>query len=127
MQIQVNTDSNIEGRDALQTHVSNVVKHAVEHVRTHVTRVEVHLSDENGSKGGANDKRCVMEARLEHQKPIAVTHHAESLHQAIAGAAQKLARLLDSTLSRLHDHKVHDKAALHADLQTGDDLSITDA
>ena len=109
MQIQVNTDSNIEGRDSLQTHVGNVVKHAVEHVRTHVTRVEVHLGDENGRKGGENDKRCVMEARLERQKPVAVTHRAGSLHQAVDGAARKLARLLDHTLGRLNDQKTRSK------------------
>ena len=110
MQIQVNTDSNIEGREALQIHVGNVVKHALEHVRTHLTRVEVHLSDENGGKTSENDKRCVMEARLERHKPVAVTHHAENLHQAIDGAARKLTRLLDHTLSRLHDQKIRGRS-----------------
>jgi hypothetical protein len=36
---------------------------------------------------------------------VAVTDHAATLEQAVHGAAQKLARLLDSTLGRLHDHR----------------------
>jgi ribosome-associated translation inhibitor RaiA len=127
MQIQVNTDSNIAGHDALQTHVSEVVKHSLQHVHTHVTRVEVHLSDENGSKPGGNDKRCVVEARLERQKPVAVTHQAANLHQAIGGAAQKLARLLDSTLGRLHGHKTRGRVAVGEQLEPSAGLSAADA
>jgi hypothetical protein len=36
--------------------------------------VEVHLSDENGKKGGSHDKRCMMEARLEGHQRGALTH-----------------------------------------------------
>jgi ribosome-associated translation inhibitor RaiA len=44
-----------------------------------------------------------MEARLEGHQPIAVTHEAETIDQAIDGAADKLKRLLDHTLGRLRD------------------------
>ncbi|MBE0545141.1 MAG: HPF/RaiA family ribosome-associated protein [Verrucomicrobia bacterium] len=64
------------------------------------TRVEVHLSDENGEKTGGRDKRCMMEARLEGHQPIAVTDEAETIAQAIDGAADKLKSALDSTLGR---------------------------
>lgn len=112
MQIQINTDHNIPGRESLATHVTSVVEHAVAHVRDHITRVEVHLSDENSSKSGQDDKRCVIEARLEHYKPVVVTHHAASLHQSVDGAAHKLTRLLDSTLGRLHDKKIRSESAI---------------
>jgi ribosome-associated translation inhibitor RaiA len=103
MQIQINTDHNIEGREALAAHVKSVVENALSRSSAHVTRVEVHLSDENGPKSGKDDKRCVMEARLQGREPIAVTHHAATLHQAVDGAAHKLARLVESTIERLHD------------------------
>lgn len=103
MQIQINTDHNIPGREALSAHVSSVVEDALGHLRERVTRVEVHLTDENGPKGGAADMRCAMEARLANLQPIAITHAAPTLHQAIAGAAEKLARLIDHTLGRLND------------------------
>lgn len=74
------------------------------HLAEHITRVEVHLTDENGKKGGSHEKRCMMEARLEGHQPIAVTHEAETIDQSIDGAAGKLKSLLEHTLGRLRDH-----------------------
>ena len=62
MQIQINMDHNIDGREALADQVRGVVQTALNRVSDHITRVEVHLSDGNGEKRGENDKRCVMEA-----------------------------------------------------------------
>ena len=105
MKIQLNTDVHIDGTEALAAQVAAIVEHALERFSEHVTRVEVHLSDENGGKSGQQDQRCMMEARLEGRQPLVVTDHAATLEQAVHGAAQKLAHLLDSTLGRLHDHR----------------------
>ena len=106
MQIQINTDRNIEGREALAARVSGVVESTLSRFSNHITRVEVHLSDENSDKKGGNDHmRCLMEARLEGRQPVAVTHQAATLDQAVDGAADKLIRLIESTLGRLRDHK----------------------
>lgn len=106
MQIQINTDHNIEGREALTARVSSVVENTLRRISDHITRVEVHLSDENSDKkGGDNHMRCLMEARLQGRQPAAVTHQAATLDQAVDGAADKLARLIESTLGRLRDHK----------------------
>lgn len=101
MKIQVNTDNHIPGREALVEQAEATVTSALGHLAEHITRVEVHLSDENGKKTGGRDKRCMMEARLEGHQPIAVTDESDSLDEAIAGAADKLKRSLDHTLSRL--------------------------
>lgn len=100
MKIQINTDRNIEGYEALAAHVHGLVEAALKHFSEHITRVEVHLSDENAAKSGQNDKRCMIEARLEGHPPLAVTHHAANVHQAVEGAAEKLLRLIESTLGR---------------------------
>ena len=109
MQIQINTDHNIKGHEALAAQVRGVVESALIRMSDHVTRVEVHLSDESshksGEKSSQNNKRCMMEARLEGLQPIAVTHQAATLDQAVDGAAGKLARLIESTLGRLRDQK----------------------
>ena len=107
MQIQINTDHNIEGHEALITQVRGVVESALSRISDQITRVEIHLSDESSHKSTLNDKRCVMEARLEGRKPVAVTHQAATIDQAVDGAADKLARLIESTLDRLHDQKIH--------------------
>ena len=69
MQIQINTDHNIEGHEALAAQVSSVVEGALSLVSDHITRVEVHLSDENSTKGGQHDKRCLMEAASKAASP----------------------------------------------------------
>ena len=104
MQVQVNTDRNIAGHEALDVQVIGVVESALIRISDHIQRVEVHLSDQNSDrKGGADDIRCVLEARLEGRQPIAVTHQAATLDQAVSGAAAKLAKLVESTLGRLRD------------------------
>ncbi|WP_051676318.1 HPF/RaiA family ribosome-associated protein [Polaromonas glacialis] len=105
MKIQFNTDVNIHGTEALAAQVSASIEQALERFDEHITRVEVHLSDENAGKSGQHDQRCMLEARLEGRQPVAVTNHAATLEQAVQGAAQKLAHLLDSRLGRLHDHR----------------------
>lgn len=106
MKIQINTDRNIEGHEALVSQVSGAVQSALSRISEHITRVEVHLSDENSNrKGGNDDMRCVMEARVEGRRPIAVTHRAGTLDQAVDGAAEKLTKLIKSTLGRLCDQE----------------------
>ncbi len=105
MQIQVNTDKNIEGVEALVAQVQATVTQSLSHFSAHITRVEVHLSDENGDKNGHNDKRCIMEARLEGRQPTAVTCEAATVTQAVAGATEKLKSSLESTIDRLRAHR----------------------
>jgi hypothetical protein len=64
MQIQINTDHHIEGHEALAAWATGEVKSGLGRFSASVTRVEVHLSDENGHKSGPDGKRCVMEARI---------------------------------------------------------------
>lgn len=105
MKFQLNTDAHINGTEALTAKVTAVVKQALGRFSENITRVEMHLSDENSGKSGQHDQRCVLEARLEGRQPVAVTERAATLDQAVHGASQKLAHLLDSTLGRLHDHR----------------------
>jgi len=107
MQIQINTGHHIEGGETLSAHISGVVEHAMIHHREHITRLEVHLSDENGPDGDLNVIRCGMEARLEHHQPLAVSCEAESVHMAVDGAAEKLDHLVAHTLEKMHDQRKH--------------------
>jgi ribosome-associated translation inhibitor RaiA len=107
MQIQVNTDRNIEGHEALVAQVRGVVENALSRYEDFITRVEIHLSDENSNKKGGNDDiRCMMEVRLEGRQPAAITHQAATVEQAVDGAADKLTRLIESTLGRLRGQAI---------------------
>lgn len=107
MQIQINAGHNIDVHEALAAKVSGVVENALSRISDQITRVEVHLSDEDGKENGINDKRCMMEARLAGRQPVAVTDEAGTIDEAVVGAANKLARLIESDLDRLHDKKNH--------------------
>jgi ribosome-associated translation inhibitor RaiA len=107
MQIQIKADRNVEGRQALVAEASEIVEKALSRFSAHITQVEVHLSDQASHKNSHNDKRCMMEARLEGRQPIAVSHEAETLDQAIVGASDKLAKLIESTLERRRDQRRH--------------------
>lgn len=102
MLIQINTDSNIEGKDALAQQVEGVLKRTLDRFNEKITRLEVHLSDENSDKKfSSKDKRCLLEARLAGLQPVSVSHQAATLEQAVDGAVEKLKRSLDRTLGRL--------------------------
>jgi ribosomal subunit interface protein len=107
MQININTDNTIAASPGLSSHVEGVVESALGRFQEQVTRVDVHLSDKISEKSVDGDNRCLMEARLAGVQTIAVSDHAATLHQAIAGAADKLKRALDSAIGRLHDAKRH--------------------
>ena len=105
MQVQVNTDDGVEGREELIGRVGAEVAAALSRFADWLTRVEVHLGDENAGKSGAADKRCMMDARPAGQQPVAVTHKAATLEEACDGAAEKLGNLLESKFGRLDDRK----------------------
>ncbi|HSR42129.1 MAG TPA: HPF/RaiA family ribosome-associated protein [Longimicrobiales bacterium] len=102
MQVQVNSDGNIEGGDRLVQEVKEMVSRSLERFGNRITRVEVHLSDINAEKGG-RDTRCVMEARVSGLDPVAVDELAEDVQGALRGAVGKLRRALDSRLGKLGD------------------------
>lgn len=104
MIIQVNTDKNIPGGDDLQTYLNDLISDQLNHYSTQISRVVVHLSDENGPKEGANDKRCLLEARVEGRQPIAVSDNADNHEKAISGAVDKLVHSLDKIFGRMNNH-----------------------
>lgn len=100
MQILISTDHNIEGREARAAEITDVLTADLARFSDHITRVVVHLADENGPKAGHDDIRCTLEARLEGRQPIAASHHADTVSLAVHGAADSLMSLIENTLGR---------------------------
>jgi ribosome-associated translation inhibitor RaiA len=103
MQVQVNTDRHVNGSVALAERVRATVESTLARFSDRITRVEVHLSDENSATKGGFDMRCVMEARVNGRPPTAVTATAPTLDEAIAGAVERLERAIGNMLGRLND------------------------
>ena len=104
MNIQVNTDHNIQGSAELNNYIESSLADHFERFQGAITRIEVHLSDENAGKVASNDKRCLLEARVSNHSPLVVSHHADTIHQAIEGASDKLLRSLNTMVGKLTDH-----------------------
>ena len=104
MQIQINTDNNIVGSARMKTYFTETLEDSLSRFTEQITRVEVHLSDENAEKEGGDDKRCLLEARLKGLKPVVVSHNAENIDLALSGAIDKLVKSLESTIGKLRNH-----------------------
>ncbi len=104
MKIQFNTDKTINGDERSQDFFTSQIAEELDLYESHVTRIEVHLSDENGEKEGMNDIRCLLEARLEGKQPIAVSDQADTVELAVTGAIDKLKNSLETILGRIQNH-----------------------
>jgi len=100
MTIQFNTDNTISGTETVTAPFTAQISDALSRFSSHITRIEVHLGDENGHKAGINDIRCMIQARMEGKQPIAVTNHAGTTGQAVSGAIDKLKASLDTIIGR---------------------------
>lgn len=98
MTIQFNTDKTINGDKKQQDYFTSQITEELKNYESNITRIEVHLSDENGEKEGVNAIRCLLEARIEGKQPIAVTEQANSVELAVSGAITKLKSSLKKTL-----------------------------
>ena len=104
MQIEINTDKNIEGSERMTAYFTENFEQTLSRFTDQIMRLKVHLSDVNAHKEGGDDKRCLLEARLKGLKPVVVTHHAETIDFAVSGATDKLIKSLESTIGRQRNH-----------------------
>ena len=99
MLIQINY-SDVDKTDAIERFVEYKISTQLERFADQITRVEVHLHDDNGGKSGSHDKRCVMEARPAGMAPLAVEYADDDLDKAIGETAGKLGRALKKVFDK---------------------------
>jgi len=104
MTIQINTDKTISGDENNQDYFTSLIKEELKRYESHITRVEVHLKDENGKKDGHNDMSCTLEARVKGKQPIAVTSQADTVSLALTGAIDKVKAALKTIVGRIEHH-----------------------
>lgn len=106
MQVLLNTDTHVDGRKAMATHLDEVVRAALDRFGDHVTRVEAHIVGGNVQTRSHTDQiQCTLEARLAGMDPIVVKDHAATAHQAIEGSLGKLKRALAVRVERQESHR----------------------
>lgn len=105
MQFQFNSDSSVMGTANVAERIEAQVRHRLERFESRLSRVEVHVSDENGRKGGGDDKACMIEARIKGEKPIGVTAHAADVDTAARQAASTLLQRLERHFGKADRHR----------------------
>lgn len=83
-------------------HVEKTCSAQLAHFASDITRVDVHLRDENGQRGGAADRTCSIEAHVAGLPPIAATNSAETTASAVTGAARKLRTAIEHARGKQH-------------------------
>lgn len=104
MIIQFNTDKTISGEERNEAFFTSLISEELSRFQSHISRIEVHLSDENGIKEGRNNILCLLEARLEGRKPLAVSNQADTIDLAISGGLEKLVTTLETILGKIKNY-----------------------
>lgn len=107
MIVQFNTGNTIEGSAAMSDGLEVLVRERLSRFEDKLTRVEIHITDENAGREGGDDKHCVIEARPTGLGPVMVNDTAASVHQATVGALGKMVTALDRTYGKLTTRKGH--------------------
>lgn len=87
--------------EALDIRIRETLETTLAHLTDRLTRIEVHLGDENAHKGGQGDKRCMLEARPKGLDPVAVEVFGDDFYETVNEAAGKLKRVLSRAFEKL--------------------------
>ena len=104
MTIKINTDKTLSTDKRSTDFFIALINETLQRFESHITRVEVHLKDENGNKEGFNTVSCLLEARLEGRKPIAITNQTNTIDLALNGAIIKIKNALKKILGKIQKH-----------------------
>lgn len=107
MDIQINTSNNLEGRQAVTDRLEETVRSRLSRFEDRLTRVELHVGDENGDRSVGGDIRCQIEARPAGQGPVSVSDQSDSIDQATSGALAKMATALERAFGKTTNRKGH--------------------
>ena len=69
MNIEIRTDKNIQNSERLITYVRDELNQEFQRHSERITHFSVHISDENGDKGGGDDIRCMVEVKVSIEAP----------------------------------------------------------
>ena len=102
MDIHTSTDNTIHGDLRVAEVAEMAVQNDLGHMADWLSRVDVHLKDQNGAKKGPANIRCTIEARPRGLSPMAAHADAEDIQKALKGAATKLRSRLQAGHSKRH-------------------------
>ncbi|RYG17378.1 MAG: HPF/RaiA family ribosome-associated protein [Chitinophagaceae bacterium] len=100
----MNTDKNLTIHAEYQAQIEEQLTGTLARFEEHISSIQVHLSDENGSKEGQNDKKCVLEAHVNGRPAVVASTFGETYDLALTGAIAKLKSALTTIDGKLKSH-----------------------
>lgn len=120
MQVNINSDSHIEVKEGAVEKWQEEVTASLARFSDWLTRIEVHLTDENSqAKGGADAIRCLMEARPAGKTPVSIDVRAgtvdQAVHQATATLERRLGTIVDKARTERRKRSDRDRDEMDRD------------
>ncbi len=106
MQFQLNSHNRVSGDAETADQIEALVRGRLEHVSDRLSRVEVHVGDVNGPRGG-DDIRCAVELRPSGMQPISATDEAGSVQAAVVSATDKALSAFNRQVGKQTTRKGH--------------------
>lgn len=104
MDIHINTNKSVESNERMEAFFKEEIAKELSIFNEHITRIELHLSDENGPKANVDEIVCKMEGRLKGRQPIAVTSKGGKIEKAVSGATAKLKSAIQTRIGKATNH-----------------------
>lgn len=104
MMIQLHADRSLTIHEEYAAKLNGAIYRELDRFADLLTRVELHLADENAQRKTKEDKKCTIEARLKSRQPVAVTHHGDTYDNAVTGALTKLKASLNTVVGKMQHH-----------------------
>lgn len=105
MTIQINGGDDFENSERATVYFTEMVTKELDRFAELLTRVEVHFSDINGAKGGPDDKKCVIEARMKHRDPVAATAQDDKPEKAFRASLSKVKASMTTIVGKMQEKR----------------------
>ena len=99
--------------DAIETHTKDKLDHMLTSFGDRILKITVHLSDENGPKGG-EDKHCHIHVDMKKLPTVVIEDSEENLYTAIDNACHRADRAVRKSIEKVQSKSRHvDKSAMN--------------
>ena len=99
--------------DAISTHTHQKLETMLHHFGDKILKVVVHLSDDNGPKGGV-DKHCHIHVEMKKLPTVVIEDSEENLYTAIDNATHRAERAVRKSVEKVQSKARHvDKTAIN--------------
>jgi len=99
--------------DAIDSHTREKLEHMLHHFGDRILKITVHMSDDNGPKGG-DDKHCHIHVDMKKLPTVVIEDSEENLYTAIDKACHRAERAVRKAIEKVQTKARHvDKTVIN--------------